>query len=553
MTTATLLSPTPEVAPDVAPPETPAADHLGDFTATRRMIPVALLAIVIGVLSGYVARALIDLIQAFTNLFFFQRLSTAPGLPAEHHLGYLVVLVPVVGALIIGVIARYGSERIRGHGIPEALEAILIKGSRVEARLAVLKPISSAISIGSGGPFGAEGPIIMTGGAFGSLVAQAFHLTNAERKTLLVAGAAGGMTATFGSPLAAILLALELLLFELKPRSSIPVALSCIAAMATRHFLFPEGALFHVPPHAAFAGVDALVGCLFCGLCGGGVAILLSRSVYACEDLFQVHLRRIHWMWWPAIAGVGIGVGGLIAPRALGVGYESIADLLAGNLTLSATLSLLVVKWFIWAFSLGSGTSGGVLAPLLMLGAGVGTLEASVLPSVGPGFWPLISMAAVFGGTMRSPITAVLFALEVTHDWDAVVPLAAAVIVSHGVTVLGLKRSILTEKVARRGYHVTREYTIDPLEVLFVRDVVRTDVTVFPCDTPLAVAAASFIDRNRQTRDARHAQRLYPVLDAEGRLRGAVTRRDMLDAALSRDEIAVPATVDEIAICDLVV
>jgi hypothetical protein len=246
--------------------------------------------------------------------------------------------------------------------------------------------------------------------------------------------------------------------------------------MATRHFLFPEGALFHVPAHAAFIGVEALAGCVVSGLLGGGVAILLTRSVYACEDLFQHHLRRIHWMWWPALAGLAIGVGGLCAPRALGVGYESIADLLSGNLSLSSTLTLILVKWSIWAFALGSGTSGGVLAPLLMLGAGVGALEASVLPSVGAGFWPLVSMAAVFGGTMRSPITAVLFALEVTHDWDAAVPLAAAVIVAHGVTVLGLRRSILTEKVSRRGYHVTREYAIDPLEVLFVREVMRDPV-----------------------------------------------------------------------------
>jgi CIC family chloride channel protein len=520
-------------------------DTLADFTATRRMLPVAGLAIGIGIASGYVARLLLELINGFTNLFFFQRLSLAPALPAEHRLGYFVVLVPVVGALIIGLIARYGSERIRGHGIPEALEAILIRGSRVEPRLAVLKPISAAISIGSGGPFGAEGPIIMTGGALGSLVAQVFHLTNAERKTLLVAGAVGGMTATFGSPLAAVMLAVELLLFELKPRSLIPVALSCVAAMATREFLFPSGPLFHVPAHLAFAGVPALLGCVMTGLVGGLVAIGMTGSVYFFEDAFQHHLRRVHWMWWPAIAGVVIGVGGLIAPRALGVGYESIGDLLAGTLSTRAVLVLIIVKLTIWSFALGSGTSGGVLAPLLMLGAGVGALESSVLPEVGPGFWPLISMAAVFGGTMRSPITAVLFALEVTHDWDSAVPLIAAVVVAHAVTVLGLRRSILTEKVSRRGYHVTREYSIDPLEVLFVREVMRavSKEAVDAALVPVFVGEPLFASPDETLRTITHrmaetgvTEALVARPDAPGLVLGKVTLADVLTARRRHQE-----------------
>jgi len=448
---------------------------LGDFTATRRMLPVAVLATGIGVLSAYVARALLQLIALFTNLFFFGRFDTRLVSPAEHHLGAWVVLVPVVGGLLIGVLARYGSERIRGHGIPEALEAILMRGSRVEPRLAVLKPLSAAISIGSGGPFGAEGPIIMTGGAFGSLVAQAFHLTNAERKTLLVAGAAGGMTATFGSPLAAVLLAVELLLFEWKPRSFVPVMLSCAAAMTARQFLMPAGPIFHVPRHAEFIGVSALLGCALAGAAAGAVSVAMTRSVYFFEDLFAERLRVVHWMWWPALAAVVIGIGGWIEPRVLGVGYDVIEDLLSGKLAWRAALLLLLIKWGIWSFSLGSGTSGGVLAPLLLVGAALGVLEGALFPSVGAGFWALISMGAILGGTMRSPLTGILFSLEVTHDWDALLPLCIAVAVAHTFTVLALRRSILTERVSRRGFHLTREYGVDPLEVLFVREVMRVE------------------------------------------------------------------------------
>jgi chloride channel protein, CIC family len=444
--------------------------ELGDFTTTRRVLPIALVAIVIGVLSGFVALALLKLIALFTNAFFFQTLDTLPRSLDAHPLGGWFILVPTGGALLIGLIARYGSDRIRGHGIPEALESILMRGSRVEPRLAVLKPLSAAISIGSGGPFGAEGPIIMTGGAFGSLIAQGFHLTSAERKTLLVAGAAGGMTATFGSPLAAMLLAVELLLFELKPRSLVPVALSCAAALATRQRLLPVGALFHVPHHAAVFGPTVLLGCVVAGLAAGVLATLLTASIYFWEDFFHLRLKKLHWMWWPALAGLAIGLGGVLCPRALGVGYDSIADLLGGRLDEAATVRLLLVKWAIWSFALGSGTSGGVLAPLLMLGASLGLVEQRILPDVGAGFWPLVSMGAVLGGTMRAPFTGILFALEVTHDWDAALPLALAVTLAHLTTVLVLRRSILTEKVARRGYHVTCEYAIDPLEVLFVRE-----------------------------------------------------------------------------------
>jgi H+/Cl- antiporter ClcA len=417
--------------------------------------------------------------------------------------------------------ARYGSERIRGHGIPEAIEAILIGGSRIEPKVALLKPLSSALSIGTGGPFGAEGPIIMTGGAFGSMIAQLFKLTSNERKTLLVAGAAGGMAATFAAPVASVLLAVELLLFEWKPRSLVPVALASVTAAAARRYIIGLGPLFPVPAHPVFIGPAGLLSCVLVGLAAGGLSALLTLAVYAAEDAFR--LLPIHWMWWPAIGGLVIGLGGLIFPQALGVGYETIGALLQGDVPLKIIVGILLVKSTIWAVSLGSGTSGGVLAPLLMMGGALGGIEAMFLPHEGAGFWPLVSMGAILGGTMRSPFTGVIFALELTHDVNMLLPLLLAVTVAHGFTVLTLRRSILTEKVARRGYHMSREYAVDPLEILFVREVMRTNVAAIPARlTGRELAHLLHTDHT-----ARQGQHLYPVVDDERRLVGVVTRGDL--------------------------
>ncbi len=504
-----------------------ASPRLGDFTATPRMLTIGLLAIGIGVISAWVAKGLLLLISFFTNLFFFQRFSAAVSSPADHTLGPWLLAVPVVGALIIGLMARYGSERIRGHGIPEAIEAILINGSRVEPRVAVLKPLSAAISIGSGGPFGAEGPIIMTGGAIGSLIAQFFHLTSAERKTLLVAGAAAGMSATFASPVAAVLLAVELLLFEWKPRSIVPVALASATAAAARRYIIGMGPLFPVTPHPAFIGPAGLAGCVIAGLLAGALSALLTQAVYAAEDAFA----RIptHWMWWPAIGGAVIGIGGSIFPQALGVGYDTIGDLLQGDVTGRTILGILMVKAVIWSVALGSGTSGGVLAPLLMIGGALGGVEAWVLPAEGTGFWPLVSMGAILGGTMRSPFTGVIFSLELTHDVNMLLPLLVAVTIAHAFTVLVLKRSILTEKVARRGYHLTREYAIDPLEILFAREVMRSGVAVIPVGASVAaIQNALAVD------PAVGPQQLFPVIDIDGGLEGVVTRFTLEQLATRR-------------------
>ncbi|HZR43609.1 MAG TPA: chloride channel protein [Ktedonobacteraceae bacterium] len=494
---------------------------LGDFTMKPRVLFISLLAIVVGVLSAFVALILLRLIGLFTNLFFFQRWDTTLVSPTGNTLGLLEILVPVIGGLIIGLMARYGSERIRGHGIPEAIEAILINGSRVEPKVAILKPISSAISIGSGGPFGAEGPIIMTGGAFGSMIAQFFHLTSTERKILLVAGAAGGMSAVFASPLAAVLLAVELLLFEWKPRSLIPVALASATAAVVRYYIIGAGPMFPVPPHVAFIGPGGFLGCVLIGLLAGLLSALLTVAVYAFEDAFR--LLPIHWMWWPAIGGLIIGLGGFIFPQALGVGYDTIGAMLQGNLPIQILLGILLVKSIIWSASLGSGTSGGVLAPLLMMGGALGGIMALFLPNEGAGFWVLISMGAILGGTMRSPFTGVIFALELTHDFNAALPLLVAVVIAHGVTVLLMRRSILTEKVSRRGYHLSREYAIDPLEILFVREVMRTNIVALPASVEQH-NLAQLLNTNPQQRGQ---QRLYPVINDEDRLIGVATRHDL--------------------------
>jgi H+/Cl- antiporter ClcA/CBS domain-containing protein len=481
-----------------------AGDRLSDFTRDKRIALISALAVVVGVMSAGVAWALLRLIALFTNLAFFQRSSFAAAEP-DGHLGWLLLLVPTVGGLVIGVAARYGSDRIRGHGIPEAIEAILFGRSRMSLKVAVLKPLTSAVAIGTGGPFGAEGPIIMTGGAVGSLFAQLFHLAAHERRTLLVSGAVAGMCAVFGTPLAAVLLAVELLLFEWRPRSFIPVAVAVATASIVRVPLLGAGPLFPVAPHGA-PGANEMLGALAIGLACGAASGLLTLLVYTFEDLFQ--RLPFHWMWWPA----------------LGVGYGNIAGLLHGQLPHAGTL--LLVKALIWAVALGSGTSGGVLAPLLMMGGALGAVLTPWLPVPDAGLWAALGMAAMMGGTMRSPLTAIAFAIELTHDLNLLPALLLACLAAHGFTVLVLRRSILTEKVARRGRHVAREYAVDPLLLLRVGDVMDRTVQTVRLETPL-VELAERIRRNDPEIARRSALILVDRHDAPV---GIVTRGDVMRA-----------------------
>jgi H+/Cl- antiporter ClcA len=528
--------------------------HLGDFTLRPRVLLICALALPIGAIAALGAWCLLRLIGLFTNLFFYGRASTALVAPGSgHHSWLLILLVPIAGGLIVGLMARFGSEKIRGHGMPEAIESILTGGSRVQPRVAVLKPISAAVSIGSGGPFGAEGPIIMTGGALGSIVAQSLHLTADERKTLLVAGAAGGMAATFNAPLASVLLAVELLLFEWRPRSMIPVAAAVATATVVRMHLLGSGAVFAVSGPAVHASTAIVAACVVAGIATGGLGIVLTELVYLAEDSFA--RLPLHWMWWPAIGGLIIGLGGIAEPRALGVGYDVIRELLRGQAGISLIVGILVVKSLIWSLSLGSGTSGGVLAPMFMIGAALGALGAHIAPHAAPGFWPLICLAGVLGGVMRAPLTGVVFALELTHRWGALLPLLVSATAAYLLTALVLKRSVLTEKVARRGFHLTREYDVDPLVVLFVREVMDVeDIVVHRASDGLRPVIEEFLKDAHQTRTHAQRQRLYPVTDRNDVLRGILTRRDLLDHSLGLEAgEPLPETVGAAMTTDVVV
>jgi chloride channel protein, CIC family len=517
------------------------ASALRDFTVDRRVWLLTAVAVVIGTGAAGLAVLLLRAIALTTNMFYYHRLSLAMVGPAGSTLPHwLMPLVPVVGGLLVGLMAHYGADKIRGHGIPEAIEAILLRGARVDPKIAVLKPVSAAIAIGSGGPFGAEGPIIMTGGAFGSLVAQWLHLTDAERTTLLVAGAAAGMSATFAAPIAAILLAVELLLFEWRPRSLVPVAVASVTAGALRISWLGAGPLFPVEMGSAVHLRLALLAAAPLGILVGFASSGLSRLMYGLEDAFEHicgHLR-IHWMWWPAIGGVGIGIGGLFFPRGLGVGYDNIAELLRGDAPIALLTGLLIAKSLMWAFSLSSGTSGGVLAPLLMIGAAIGETAGRLahLPGDAQALWALMGMGAMLAGALGVPLTAILFSLELTHALPALLPLTLACVASYLVTSLVMPRSILTEKLGRRGYHLSREYGVDPLEMVCVAEVMTElpeplqarprhnkddlpDVLAYRDETCRAVAeemATTGVTR-------------MPVVDRDtGLICGAVTAHDLL-------------------------
>lgn len=489
---------------------------LADHTADWRMLMLAGGALVIGGCGALGAWVLLKLIALATNLFWFGRLAVDPVSIGQNRLGLGVVIVPVAGSVIVGLMARFGSDKIRGHGIPEAIEAILYGESRLSLKVALLKPLSSAISIGSGGPFGAEGPIIMTGGAIGSLIAQLFHLSAAERKVLLVSGAAAGMTAIFGTPVAAILLAVEVLLFEWKPRSFVPVTVAVLVAALCRPWLIGSGPLF---PFAGATpqGTLMLPLALGVGIAVGLLAVALSAALYRIEDGF--HRLPLHWMWWPALGAVVVGLGGLIDPRVLGAGYANIFDLLDGAQAVRAVLLLLVVKALVWLVALGSGTSGGVLAPLLILGGALGSLIGTVLPG-GSGLWAMVGMAAIMSGAMRAPLTGALFAVELTGHAGALPLVMAASAGAYGLSVLVMRRSILTEKIARRGRHIVQEYGVDSHDLLQARQIMTRDPATMRGDLSVEAALAVFAGAN--------SYRSYPVVDREGALLGLVSRSDAL-------------------------
>ncbi|MEO8227571.1 MAG: chloride channel protein, partial [Gemmatimonadota bacterium] len=430
--------------------------------------------------------------------------------------------------LIVGVMARWGSPAIRGHGIPEAMERVLYNESRVAPRLVLLKPLSSAIAIGTGGPFGAEGPIIATGGALGSLIGQLLRTTADERKILLSAGAAAGMAAIFGTPVAAILLAIELLLFEYRPRSLVPVALASATATAARIALHGSAPIFPLtdivqPGGAALASYTVL------GAIIGIAAVFITRTLYAIEDAFE-HLP-VHWMWWPAIGAVVVGVVGYLSPRTLGVGYANIADILSGAIVGRALLLLVLFKLVSWSIALGSGTSGGTLAPLFTIGGGLGALIGGVAQRAVPALGvdarvaALVGMAAVFAGASRALLASIVFAFETTRQPIGLLPLVLGCTAAYLVSLLRMEHSIMTERLARRGAPVRTEYAVDYLHQILARDCASSPVVTLP--------AAQTVEETRrwiQSRAAGSDHQGYPVISSDGSLAGVLTRRDLTRA-----------------------
>jgi H+/Cl- antiporter ClcA/CBS domain-containing protein len=490
---------------------------------------VSVLAACIGFLAGVIAFVLYNLIGLFTNIFFFHRVSFAFSSARNNHLGLWVIVTPVIGGIIVGIMARYGSDKIRGHGIPEAMEAVLVNRSRIAPKVAILKPISAAIAIGTGGPFGAEGPIIQTGGAVGSLVGQLMHTTAAERKVLLACGAAAGMAATFSTPIAGVILAIELLLFEFKSRSFIPLVIASSIATSVHFWLMGRGPMFDVGA-VDFGLPHALPFYLVLGVLCGGAALGFSGALYWVEDQFEK--LPVNDMWWPAIGALGLGIIGYFFPRVLGVGYDTISDILNTKMLLGGLLAVMIFKSAALLISLGSGTSGGLLAPMFMASAAMGSAFAMLVDKVwpaanlSPGAFALVAMGAVFGAASRAAFTFIIFAFEITRDYNSVLPLMLVTVIADGIAVRYAKNSIMTEKLARRGLHIHQDYEPDVLQQVFVEETMSREFDTVPAS--MAIAELAELIGRRDPSVTRH-QGVF-IVNEEGQLAGIITRADLMRA-----------------------
>lgn len=498
--------------------------------AQFRIVLVSFLAAGIGLVAGGVAFLLYRLIGLFTNLFFFHRWDASITSARLNHLGLWVIVTPVIGGIIVGFMAKYGSPKIKGHGIPEAMEAVLVNRSRIQPRVAILKPISAAIAIGTGGPFGAEGPIIQTGGAVGSLVGQMFHTTASERKVLLACGAAAGMSATFNTPIAGVILAIELLLFEFKSRSFIPLVIASTLATAVHMQLLGAGPMFTVTT-TDFGIPRALPFYLVLGVICGLAAVGFSKLLYWVEDQFEK--LPVDELWWPAIGALGLGVIGYFVPRVFGVGYDTISDILNAQLALKLLVVVMIAKAAALVISLGSGTSGGLLAPMFMSSAALGGVFAMVVNRLFPsanlaaGAFALVAMGAVFGAASRATFSFIIFAFEITRDYNSVLPLMLVSVIADGIAMLFMPRSsIMTEKLARRGLRIHQDYETDVLQQVSVAETMDRDVPTIPATMALGELADRIAKHDPEV--SQH-QGLFLVDDA-GSLVGLITRGDILRA-----------------------
>ncbi len=511
--------------------------------AQFRMVLVSFLAGGIGLLAGLIAFALYRLIGLFTNIAFYGRFVADFTSARHNHLGLWVILIPVIGGIIVGFMAKYGSSKIKGHGIPEAMEAVMVSRSRIAPRVAILKPISAAIAIGTGGPFGAEGPIIQTGGAVGSLVGQLFHTTGSERKVLLACGAAAGMSATFNTPIAGVILAIELLLFEFKARSFIPLVVASTLATAVHMQLLGAGPMFAVRS-MDFAVPRVLPFYLVLGVICGLAAVAFSKSLYWVEDQFDK--LPVDELWWPAIGALGLGIIGYFVPRVLGVGYDTIGDILNADLGFRLLLVVMVAKAVALVVSLGSGTSGGLLAPMFMSSAALGGVFAMGVDQIAPwarlspGAFALVAMGAVFGAAARAPFSFIIFAFEITRDYNSVLPLMLVTVIADGIAILLMPRSsIMTEKLERRGLHIHQDYEADVLEQVRVSETMDSAVPFVAGDMPVGELAERIA---RQEPEVSRHQALV-ILDQDNKLAGIITRGDVL-RALATDPTGVMTVLE---------
>ncbi|MDR3695628.1 MAG: chloride channel protein [Mucilaginibacter sp.] len=489
----------------------------------KRLLLISALSIAVALAVCVIARLLVWLINIITNISFYGIFSTAFNSPSANHLGLWVIIIPAIGGIMVGLMALYGSAAIRGHGIPEAMEQILTNQSRIKPSITFLKPISSAIAIGTGGPFGAEGPIIATGGALGSTIGQLFKITSNERKVLLAAGATAGMAAIFGTPIAGVFLAIELLLFEFSPKAILPVALACITGAAGHHLLFDAGPVFPMP-NLTTPTNTALAIYSFIGLIIGFLSLGLTKIVYLVEDTFEK--LPVHWMWWPAIGGLTVGAIGYFAPHTLGVGYDNIINVLSGTMSLMIVIRLCLFKFLSWAIALGSGTSGGTLAPLLTIGGAGGAIIGGgilyLFPQSGLSIpmAALVGMSAMFAGASRAYLTSITFALEATMQSHALLPLLGACTAAYLVSFFMMENTIMTEKIARRGVFTPDSFEADLLAKLTVEQALSNDALVLSGHHTIKEVRNCLKINNDRAND-------FVVLNSEGKFIGTIGRNDI--------------------------
>jgi H+/Cl- antiporter ClcA len=481
-------------------------------------------ALLVGFVGGLVAQGLLELIHLFTNIFFYGKFSFAITSPAYNHLGLWVILIPPIGGLLVGIMVYFWEPTLKGHGIPEAMESVLFGHSRMRIRVAILKPLATAFAIGTGGPFGAEGPIIQTGAALGSLFGQAVGLTPYYRRVLLASGAAAGMAATFTAPFAGILVAIELLLFELRARSFIPVALAAAVATGVRIHFAGWAPLFPTPAFK-LTGMNELWLFALLGILMGIVGIIMIRVLSWLEDFFDDLPIKRALIWSPVIGALILGVIGYFYPQVFGTSYGTIRDMLNDRMTAHQLVGVSFGKFWALVISLGSGTTGGVFAPSLVVGGGLGAAFAMgfkhLLPNLvsDPAFYALAAMAAVFGGIARAPLTSIVFLFELSHNPNALLPLIVCVMVSDGFVRLFSRDSIMTVKLVKRGLIVLQDYSVPVLMRARIDQVMHKQFDQLQADDELRTVLQNFVPGNIG---------LIPVVEKEGSLIGIVEPHDLL-------------------------